>query len=249
MPAPKTFISYSHDSQEHKLWVLELATRLRSSGVDVILDQWDIGPGGDLPHFMERGISESDRILMICTSRYVDKANAGTGGVGYEKMVVTADLMRRIDSSKVIPVVRQSAAKVIPVFLGSKLYIDLSSHDNFETGFDQLLRDLLGVPLFIKPPLGKAPHLPARTTPTPTQPAPLNQFMIALTKVYEGSYHSGGLQTEKVRAAMGVSKLLFDHARDLAIKAKWITSSGTMDHLWVQKEGREEMLRQMASKD
>ena len=96
MAAPKVFVSYSHDSPDHKQWVLDLATRLRTCGVDAILDQWDLGPGGDLPHFMEQSIANSVRILMICTERYVQKANAGTGGVGYEKMIVTADLMRQI---------------------------------------------------------------------------------------------------------------------------------------------------------
>jgi hypothetical protein len=93
MSHPEVFISYSHDSQDHKLWVLNLATRLRTNGVDAILDQWDLGPGGDLPHFMEQSISRSSRVLMVCTERYVEKANAGTGGVGYEKMIVTSDLV------------------------------------------------------------------------------------------------------------------------------------------------------------
>lgn len=246
MSAPTVFISYSHDSQDHKLWVLELATRLRSSGVDVLLDQWDIGPGGDLPHFMERGVSESDRILMICTSRYVEKANAGKGGVGYEKMIVTADLMNRIDSAKVIPVIRQRGTKILPTFLGSKLYIDLSTQDDFETGFDSLLRELVGAPLFVKPPLGEAPHLPASSAAQPTQPSPLSQFMLALGKVYEGSLDSGGISTTAVRQAMGVSKLFFDHARDLAIKAQYISSSGTMEYIWVHQKGREEMIRLMS---
>ncbi|MDR1387396.1 MAG: toll/interleukin-1 receptor domain-containing protein [Propionibacteriaceae bacterium] len=39
------FVSYSHNHQSHKDWVLALATRLRSLGVDVILDQWDLTPG------------------------------------------------------------------------------------------------------------------------------------------------------------------------------------------------------------
>ncbi len=29
MTIPSVFISYSHDTQEHKKWVLDLATRLR----------------------------------------------------------------------------------------------------------------------------------------------------------------------------------------------------------------------------
>jgi len=243
MTAPKVFISYSHDSQEHKLWVLELATRLRSCGVDAILDQWDLGPGGDLPHFMEESLSSSARILMICTERYVQKANAGVGGVGYEKMIVTADLMRQIDLNRVIPIVRQNGTCSLPTFLGSKLYIDLSSQEQFESGFDQLLRDLLKAPLFVKPPLGTAPHLPAIDKAEPTQPGPLTQFMLALCKVYEGGFESGGLQTAAVRREMGTSKLLFDHARDLAIRAGFIKSTGTMEYMWVQGKGREEMVR------
>ena len=37
------FISYSHDSQEHKKWVLELAYRLRNNGIDAILDYLHLG--------------------------------------------------------------------------------------------------------------------------------------------------------------------------------------------------------------
>jgi len=39
---PKVFISYSHDSLEHKQWVHKVAVRLRESGIDAILDQWDL---------------------------------------------------------------------------------------------------------------------------------------------------------------------------------------------------------------
>ena len=70
---PKVFISYSHDSPEHRRWVSELGAKLRHSGVDAILDQWDLGPGDDVTQFMERGILDSDRVLVICTDQYVRK--------------------------------------------------------------------------------------------------------------------------------------------------------------------------------
>ena len=243
MTPPTVFISYSHDSQEHKLWVLELATRLRSNGVDAVLDQWDLGPGDDLPHFMEQSITKADRILMICTDRYVEKANCGAGGVGYEKMIVTAELLRRIGSSRVIPVVRQTGSHQLPTFLSSKLYIDLSSADQFETGFDQLLRELLGAPLFRKPALGTAPTLLPKGPPIPTLSDPVTQFMTALSTVYEQSSSSGAVDTERVRRAMGVSKLLFDHAFDLAMQNDLVHSSGQKTHLWVQPSGRALMLK------
>lgn len=233
MTAPTTFISYSHDSQEHKLWVLELASRLRGNGVDAILDQWDLGPGGDLPHFMEQAIAKSSRVLMICTDRYVEKANRGTGGVGFEKMIVTADLLRQIGSNRVIPIVRQQGTNVLPTFLSSKLYIDLSTTDQFETGFDQLLRELLGAPLFHKPALGKEPTLLPKSSPVPTLSDPVTQFMTALAAVYEQSSSWGGVKSESVRRAMGVSKLFFDHAFDMAEQQDLIDTSITKEILWM----------------
>jgi hypothetical protein len=248
MTAPKVFISYSHDSQEHKLWVLELGTRLRANGADVILDQWDLGPGGDLPHFMEQAIAGSSRILMVCTERYVEKANQGTGGVGYEKMIVTAELLRQIGSNRVIPILRQFGPRVVPTFLGSKVYIDLSVSDEFETGFDQLLRELIGAPLFQKPPLGAAPTLQPQIAPKKTAPDPISQFMRALIKVYEQSSSSCAVDGDQLRQAMGVSKLLFDHAFDLALKKGLILAGSGKSTIWVEPTGRALML-QMLSDD
>jgi len=42
---PAIFISYSHDNDEHKARVHALADRLRSDGLNIILDR-DMGPGG-----------------------------------------------------------------------------------------------------------------------------------------------------------------------------------------------------------
>jgi hypothetical protein len=39
---PKVLVSYSHDSELHKDWVLTLATRLVANGVNIFLDQWDL---------------------------------------------------------------------------------------------------------------------------------------------------------------------------------------------------------------
>jgi len=59
---PRVFISYSHDSKDHKAWVTNLGTRLREKGVDVILDQWDTEPGDNLAKFMESGVRDAARV-------------------------------------------------------------------------------------------------------------------------------------------------------------------------------------------
>ena len=79
--APKVFISYSHDNDEHKNWVLKLATDLRQHmGVDVTLDQWDLRIGSDLSLYMEQGLNDASLVLCVCSEQYVQKANAGIRG-------------------------------------------------------------------------------------------------------------------------------------------------------------------------
>jgi hypothetical protein len=70
MVSPGCFISYSWDSEQHREWVLKLATRLRECGVDAILDQFHRTPGRDLTKFMDKPIWESSYVLLVCTLNF-----------------------------------------------------------------------------------------------------------------------------------------------------------------------------------
>lgn len=72
-------------------------------------------------------------------------------------MIVTADLMKRVDSKKVIPIIRQAGTHSVPVFLTSKLFVDFSREDQFEEAFDDLTRNIHGSPLFVKPQIANNP--------------------------------------------------------------------------------------------
>ena len=109
MNAPKVFISYSHDSDEHKQWVQDLAEKMVNHGIEITLDQWDLKPGDNLPGFMEKSSPDhSDYIIIICTERYVEKVNSGKGGAAYEKMIMTNSLIQDSNTNKFIPIIRQS---------------------------------------------------------------------------------------------------------------------------------------------
>lgn len=165
---PKLFISYSHDNEQHKDWVLTLATRLVANGVDVMLDQWDLTLGADLPRFMEQGLSDAKRVLAICTDAYVGKANTGLGGVGYEKMILTAQLMQDISSDRIIPAVRSgSGVPPVPTFLSSRVYIDFRDDLAFEWKYAELLRDIHGQQVKPRPPLGLNPFDSAASPSAP----------------------------------------------------------------------------------
>jgi hypothetical protein len=159
---PRAFISYSHDSPFHKDWVRALAQRLTRDGVDVVLDQWDLSVGDELPRFMERSLAESDFVILICTEAYADKANERVGGVGYEATILSDLLLRQAPvtndgSSRVIPVLRQSRRPpTLPRFASGRLYVDLSDVDN-GTNYEDLLRVLHNAPRYTRPAIGPNP--------------------------------------------------------------------------------------------
>lgn len=228
MAIPKAFISYSHDSQDHKKWVLDFATRLRNNGVDAILDQWDLKPGDDLPQFMECGLANADRVLMVCTEKYVEKANSGAGGVGYEKMIVTADLLKTIDSNKVIPLIRQSGGHSVPTFLRSKLFLDFSQPDQFEFSFDELIRTLHNSPLFEKPTVANNPFVLTSETPPNRVGDGVLQIMNIIVRTFERQSHDY-INYGELLLSVSMSRIMFDIYVDQAKSEGLVTQDSDKD--------------------
>jgi len=155
--APRVFVSYSHGSADHKNWVLRLAGDLRKMGVDAILDVWDLKPGGDVAKFMEH-LASVDRVVIVCSEAYTRKAEAGKGGVGYETMLVTADILQDRGVVKFIPLIRDNPGKTLPAFLRTRMYIDFEQDAEYEAKLEQLARALHETPVDVKPPVGTNPY-------------------------------------------------------------------------------------------
>ena len=156
---PTVFISYSHDSREHKEWVAKLALALLDHGIQVLVDHFDVGFGDDIPKYMERSVSVADRVLMVCTEPYVRKADDGKGGVGYEAMIVTSELVLNLGTNKFIPVIRQQgdAPKVTPRCVSTRRYADLSTNQSWEENFPELVAEIKRLPKNKKPTTTSAP--------------------------------------------------------------------------------------------
>lgn len=159
MSTPVVFISYSHDSTEHSDWVERLATDLRRRGVDVLLDVWELQLGQDIGAFMYKSIAAANRVLLVCSDTYVQKADAGSGGVGYESLIVTGEVVQSIDTRKFIPIIRNcKGPSRLPKFLGHRLWLDFEHDAAYYSSLESLARELLGTPAKPKPPLGANPY-------------------------------------------------------------------------------------------
>lgn len=152
------FISYSWDSDEHCNWVLNLATKLAENGVYVILDRFDLKAGKTMTQFMEKAVNQSDKVLLIMTPNYKDKADNRVGGVGYEYSMITQELYLKQDSEKFIPIRKNGTYdECAPKFLSSFISHNMTTDTTFDKDFTDLLRIIYDEPEIKRPPLGKKP--------------------------------------------------------------------------------------------
>ncbi|WP_225903815.1 toll/interleukin-1 receptor domain-containing protein [Anaerocolumna chitinilytica] len=157
---PKVFISYSWSSD---VQVLELAQRLVSHGINVVIDKWDLKEGQDKYAFMERCVNESEitKVLIICDKAYAQKANNRTGGVGDETVIISSEIYGNIKQEKFIPVIAEKDEEgkpYVPTYIKTRIYIDLSDPDTYEEEYEKLLRNVYEKPQFMRPKLGKRPE-------------------------------------------------------------------------------------------
>jgi hypothetical protein len=159
---PKVFISYSWTSEDHREWVLQLATQLREHGVDTILDVWDLKEGHDAFKFMEQMVSNDEitKVIMIFDRVYSEKANGRLSGVGAEAQIISPEIYKRTEQNKFVGILRETDPQgkpYLPVYYSSRIYIDLSDRANYEKGFEKLLRWIYEKPSNVKPPIGAPP--------------------------------------------------------------------------------------------
>lgn len=208
---PKVFISYSWSNAEHEQFVIELATALRTHGVDAILDKWRLKPGQDKYVFMETMVTDPsvDKVLVLCDRIYQEKANNRTGGVGTESQIISQELYSKVQQTKFIPVLCERGVdgeEFLPVFMKGRIYVDISSDELYGAGLDELLRQIYEQPLHPEPLLGAAPDfLKAEKSGLPLA----KEFAATLRAIKEGKTSREGMEMLFVRSLVAELNRLY----------------------------------------
>lgn len=187
--APKVFISYSHDSPEHKDQVLHLANQLRENGIDCNIDQYEESPPQGWPRWANDEIEAANFVLIICTElynqRFRGQEEIGRGkAVTWEGAIVTQYLYEaQGKNTKYIPIVFFSQGlNYIPTVLAGVSIYNLEIVEDYE----QLLHRLTNQPWIHKPPLGTLGALPQRDRQqfflSATQHTNLREELLAASK-------------------------------------------------------------------
>ena len=153
----RIFISYSHDSEEHRRNVLAVSERLRRDGIECIIDQYVQSPKEGWPRWMVGQIRQADFVLVVCTENYIrqfeiDEPRGKGRGAKWEGAIITQQ-MYDADSlnSKFIPVLLNSRETDIPLLLRSSTYYNLSGSKDYEALYRHVTKQPRVVPGAVSP--------------------------------------------------------------------------------------------------
>lgn len=194
MTNPKVFISYSWSSPTHQQWVIDLGENLIASGIDVVLDKWDLKPGQDSIAFMESMVTDTsiEKVLIICDRIYAERADGRNGGVGTETQIISKKVYDKVNQERFIAVIAEKDEDYkafTPTFYRSRIYIDLSNPESYSSGFEELIRTIYNQPQHIKPPIGKKPEFLTNEIHTNLGTAPLAKR--AISSIRDNKPNSG----------------------------------------------------------
>lgn len=171
----RVFISYSHDSREHRDRVHALAERLRGEGVDCWIDQYVQAPAEGWPNWMRMQIREANHVLVVCTETYqrrvdlLEQPGRGLGATWEGGLITLSAYAAQGRNNKFIPIVFSADdARYIPDFLQGATWYDVST----EEGYEALYAHLTAQQLVPVPPLGQRRQVGTPRTEVPAVRAP-----------------------------------------------------------------------------
>jgi len=192
--APTVFISYSHDSEEHRAQVLALSERLRRDGIPADLDQYVRGaPPVGWPRWMRDRLLSADFVILICTEDYYRRfwgEAEGGHGASFEGAIVTQELYDDHGTNKkFIPVsFATDSVQIVPEPLRATTRYELTSEPAYQALYDFLLGQSgvepaslgkpklrersRGTPLEFSQGASQPPQRPRALTPQPSSHTP-----------------------------------------------------------------------------
>jgi tetratricopeptide (TPR) repeat protein len=188
--APRVFISYAHDSDEHRDRVLRFASFLRTQRIDAVLDTWCEGGSQDWYVWVIRELTGADYVLVIASPRYREVGDGSAPRGMHRGVQSEAALLRELIyddrdhwRQRILPVLLDGhGPDEIPLFLQPHSASRYPVPAFTVTGAAALLRVLLRRPGHEPRPVAWPPSLPPAVTgsgnPVPRQlPVRHRQFV------------------------------------------------------------------------
>lgn len=148
---PSIFISYCWDSKEHEDHVISFADRLSIDGYHVEIDKiiTQRHSSTNFIQMMEEAFFKSDKVIVVLSERYKEKAEKFEGGVGYEYRSILSEIDEK-PTKYILVSFKGRNSKIIPKGFKGRDLVDLENGN-----FEPLYRKLNGQPEYVLSPVLK----------------------------------------------------------------------------------------------
>jgi len=145
MNVPKVFLS--HASEDKPRFVNNFAKKLRTDGVDVWLDKWEMLPGDSLVEkIFEEGLKNADAVIVVLSQFSISKR--------WVKEELNTTVVSRITKgTRIIPILLDECE--VPEALRATIWEPILDTTSYEQSYERILSSILGTTL--KPAIGKPP--------------------------------------------------------------------------------------------
>lgn len=173
---PRVFVSYAHESSEHRDHVLRFASFLRTQGIEAVLDTWSEDERQDWYAWALQELTGADYVVVVASARY-RLVGDGSGPTGLHRGVQSEAALlrelvyedRHVWQPKILPVVLDGHGRdEIPRFLQPFSGRHFVVKELTLAGADDLLRVILRRPAHTPPPVATdRPSLPPAEVTAP----------------------------------------------------------------------------------
>ena len=137
------FITYAWEDENFNSQIVSFVNFLRTKGFDAFMDRKKTQEENsiNLNKMMIEGIQNSDKVIVVLTERYKEKADKFEGGVGVEYQMVLEDIKVQKNKYILTSFGNKRIEDITPVGLKGRLVLDLKK-DQDENNFNELFSRL-----------------------------------------------------------------------------------------------------------
>lgn len=136
----KIFVSYSWDGTVHEEKVIALTNHLRENGFGAVIDKMlsQEETAINFKKMMYQAIGDNDKVIVVLSKGYKEKADSFRGGVGQEYELLISDISDR-PNKYILVSFEGRGDDVIPFGLKDRDVVDLSNKDGMLALFEKLM--------------------------------------------------------------------------------------------------------------
>ena len=133
------FVTYAWENEEHNDKVISFVNFLREKGYDASMDKKESQEESatDFNQMMLNGLQNADKVIVILSKKYKERADSFKGGVGFEYKVILEQIKKHTNKFIFVSFGIDEHKDIAPVGIGGRDVLNLKKDQN-ESNFNNL---------------------------------------------------------------------------------------------------------------